>query len=34
MKNKEKYIDDIIEIMKHPKKECDFRTKRIFRNGD
>ena len=34
MKNKEKYIDDIIEIMKDPKKECSFRAKRMFRSED
>ena len=34
MKNKEKYIDDIIEIMKDPKKECSFRAKKMFRSED
>jgi hypothetical protein len=34
MKNKEKYIDDIIEVMKDPGKECSFRAKRMFRNKD
>jgi hypothetical protein len=34
MKNKEKYIDDIIEVMKDPDKECRFRAKRMFRNED
>jgi hypothetical protein len=34
MKNKEKYIDDIIEVMKDCSKECHFRAKRMFRNKD
>ena len=32
MKNKEKYVDDIIEVMKDPSKECSFRTKKMFRS--
>lgn len=32
MKNKEKYIDDIIEVMKDHSKGCHFRAKRMFRN--
>ena len=31
MKNKEKYIDDIIEVMKDPSKECSFRAKRMLK---
>ena len=32
MKNKEKYIDDIIEVMRDPSKECRFRARRMFRS--
>lgn len=32
MKNKEKYIDNIIEVMKNPNKECGFRAKKMFRS--
>jgi hypothetical protein len=32
MKNKEKYIDDIIEVMKDHNKGCSFRAKRMFKN--
>ena len=32
MKNKEKYIDDIINLMKNPAGGCSFRAKRMFRN--
>ncbi len=32
MKNKEKYIDDIINLMKNPAGGCNFRAKRMFRS--
>ena len=32
MKNKEKYIDDIIKVMKTPAEGCRFRAKRMFRS--
>ena len=34
MKNKEKYVDNIIEVMKNPNKECGFRAKKMFRSED
>lgn len=34
MKNKEKYVDNIIEVMKDPSKECSFRAKKMFRSED
>ncbi len=32
MKNKEKYIDNIIEIVKYPNKACRFRIEKMFRS--
>lgn len=32
MKNKEKYIDDIINVMKTPAEGCRFRIEKMFRS--
>jgi hypothetical protein len=34
MKNKEKYIDDIIKVMKTPAEGCSFRIEKMFRSKD
>ena len=34
MKNKEKYIDDIIEVMKDCSKECTFRAEKMLKSKD
>ena len=34
MKNKEKYIDNIITIMKNPAGGCHFRIEKMFRSED
>jgi hypothetical protein len=34
MKNKEKYIDNIIKVMKNPAEGCNFRIEKMFRSKD
>ena len=34
MKNKEKYIDDIINLLKNPTTACRFRIEKMFKSED